>query len=92
MTDLKAYAVRDAGIRWFHWINLLCMLGLIAVGVAILNAKALGVTDDGKILLKTMHVWIGYVFAANCCGVWFGPLSAGRMRAGGRFYLAGVAT
>jgi len=41
------------------------MLGLIAVGVAILNAKALGVTDDGKVLLKTVHVWIGYVFAVN---------------------------
>jgi cytochrome b len=65
MTDLKAYPVWDAGVRWFHWLNLLCMLGLIAVGVVILNAKALGVTDDGKILLKTVHVWIGYVFAAN---------------------------
>jgi len=65
VTDLKAYAVWDASVRWFHWINLLCMLGLIAVGVAILNDEALGVTNDGKILLKTVHVWIGYVFAAN---------------------------
>jgi Ni/Fe-hydrogenase 1 B-type cytochrome subunit len=65
MTDLKAYTVWDASVRWFHWINLLCMLGLIAVGVAILNDEALGVTSDGKILLKTVHVWIGYVFAAN---------------------------
>jgi Ni/Fe-hydrogenase 1 B-type cytochrome subunit len=32
MTDLKAYSVWDASVRWFHWINLLCMLGLIAVG------------------------------------------------------------
>ena len=37
----------------------------MAVGVVILNAKLLGVTDDGKILLKTVHVWIGYVFALN---------------------------
>jgi cytochrome b len=65
MTDLKAYPVWDATVRWFHWINLLCMLGLIAVGVGILNDKALGVTNDGKILLKTVHVWIGYVFALN---------------------------
>lgn len=65
MTDLKAYPVWDANVRWFHWINLLCMLGLIAVGVGILNDKALGVTNDGKILLKTVHVWIGYVFALN---------------------------
>jgi Ni/Fe-hydrogenase 1 B-type cytochrome subunit len=49
----------------FHWINVLCVVGLIAVGVAILNDKALGVTNDGKILLKTVHVWIGYVFAVN---------------------------
>jgi len=35
------------------------------VGVAILNAKPPGVTDDGRILLKTMRVGIGYVFAAN---------------------------
>jgi Ni,Fe-hydrogenase I cytochrome b subunit len=65
MTDLKAYTVWDASVRWFHCINLLCMLGLIAVGVAILNDESLGVTNDGKILLKTVHVWIGYVFAAN---------------------------
>lgn len=65
MSALKAYPVWDASIRWFHWINLLCMIGLIAVGVVILNDKALGVTDDGKILLKTVHVWIGYLFALN---------------------------
>jgi cytochrome b len=35
------------------------------VGVVILNAKVLGVPSDGKILLKTVHVWIGYVFAVN---------------------------
>ena len=65
MTELKSYAAWDKSVRWFHWINLLCMLGLIAVGVAILNDKALGVTNDGKILLKSVHVWIGYVFALN---------------------------
>ncbi len=65
MNNLKAYPVWDASVRWFHWLNLLCILGLIAVGVAILNAKALGVSNDGKILLKTIHVWIGYVFALN---------------------------
>ena len=65
MTDYKTYLVWDANIRWFHWINVLCILGLIAVGVAILNDKALGVSTEGKILLKTVHVWIGYVFAVN---------------------------
>ncbi len=41
------------------------MLVLIACGVALLNAKALGATNDGKILLKTIHVYAGYVFAIN---------------------------
>jgi cytochrome b len=65
MNTLKAYPVWDLVIRWFHWINVLCVLGLMAVGIAILNDKALGITNDGKILLKTVHVWIGYAFALN---------------------------
>ncbi len=65
MSNLKAHLVWDANIRWFHWINFLCLLGLIAVGVVILNSKTLGVTNEGKILLKTVHVWIGYVFSLN---------------------------
>jgi Ni/Fe-hydrogenase 1 B-type cytochrome subunit len=63
--QLTAYPVWDRTVRIFHWINVFCVLGLIAIGVAILNSKALGVTDDGKLLLKTVHVYIGYVFAAN---------------------------
>lgn len=65
MNDLKIHSVWDAGTRWFHWINVLCITGLVAIGTAILNDKALGVTDDGKVLLKTVHVLIGYVFAVN---------------------------
>ena len=65
MTDLKTWPAWDASVRWFHWINLVCMIGLVAVGTVILNAKALGVPSDGKILLKTVHVWIGYLFALN---------------------------
>ena len=93
MNDFKAYVVWDAGVRWFHWINAVCMLGLIAVGVAILNDKALGVTVDGKILLKTVHVWIGYVFMTNLLWrlVWAfigGPHARWRaILPGGRGYL-----
>jgi Ni/Fe-hydrogenase 1 B-type cytochrome subunit len=65
MTNLHTYFAWDRNVRWFHWINVLCLLGLVAVGVVILNAKALGVPNDGKILLKTSHVWIGYVFTLN---------------------------
>ena len=65
MSELKLYRVWDAPTRWFHWINFMCVIGLIAIGVAILNAKVLGVTDDGKILLKVTHVWFGYIFVLN---------------------------
>ncbi|MDH3342306.1 MAG: cytochrome b/b6 domain-containing protein [Gammaproteobacteria bacterium] len=61
----KSYLVWDAHIRWFHWINFLCVVGLVAVGLIILNGKALGVSTEGKILLKTVHVWTGYIFALN---------------------------
>ncbi|PHS69970.1 MAG: cytochrome B [Methylophaga sp.] len=63
--QLITYPVWDKTVRIFHWVNVLCVLGLIAIGVVILNSKALGVTTDGKILLKTVHVYIGYVFAVN---------------------------
>jgi len=94
MTEFSSYRVWDAGIRWFHWINLVCMLGLIAVGVVILNDEALGVTNAGKVLLKTVHVWIGYVFALNLLWrlVWAfigGPHARWRaLLPGGRGYLA----
>jgi len=65
LRQFRTYPVWDLGVRLFHWINVICVLGLIALGVAILNDKALGVSNDGKILLKTVHVWIGYVFATN---------------------------
>lgn len=63
--NLKEYPVWDASVRWFHWINVLAMIGLIAVGTVILNAKALGVSGEGKVLLKSVHVYIGYVFCLN---------------------------
>ncbi|MEO8016949.1 MAG: cytochrome b/b6 domain-containing protein [Pseudomonadota bacterium] len=65
MRQLRTYPVWDLCVRWFHWINVICVVALIAVGVALLNDKALGVSNDGKILLKTVHVWIGYAFALN---------------------------
>jgi cytochrome b len=67
MNELKYYPVWDAPTRWFHWINALGVLGLGAVGLVILNGSALGITNAGKIALKTVHVWIGYVFVLNLC-------------------------
>lgn len=63
--SLKYYPVWDRNTRWFHWINVICILGLIALGTMILNNKAFGVSVEGKILLKTIHVYIGYVFFFN---------------------------
>jgi Ni/Fe-hydrogenase 1 B-type cytochrome subunit len=65
MNELKSYRVWDAPTRWFHWINALSVIGLMAVGVAIMKADVLGIGNPGKIVLKTVHVWIGYVFVAN---------------------------
>ena len=62
---LKYYSVWDRTTRLFHWINVICIIGLISVGVVILNNKILGVSGDGKILLKTVHAYIGYVFVIN---------------------------
>ncbi len=63
--ELRYHAVWDRTTRAFHWMNVICIMGLVAIGVAILNAKALGVSGDGKILLKTIHAYIGYVFVLN---------------------------
>ena len=59
------YSVWDRTTRWFHWINVICITGLVGVGIVILNNKILGVSADGKLLLKTVHVYIGYVFVFN---------------------------
>jgi len=52
-------------VRLFHWINVIAILLLIIIGFIILNSKAIGVTTDGKVLLKTIHVIVGYIFAIN---------------------------
>ena len=63
--QLKLYQAWDVETRVFHWVNFLCVLGLIAIGLIILNSKALGISGDAKILLKTIHVYIGYIFVLN---------------------------
>ncbi len=67
MSEVKSYQVWDAPTRWFHWINALCVMTLAAVGLVILNDGALGISNEGKITLKTLHVWVGYVFVLNFC-------------------------
>jgi cytochrome b len=65
VSELRSYAVWDAGTRWFHWINVVCVIALAAVGITILNAGDLDVSNAGKVTLKTVHVSIGYVFVLN---------------------------
>jgi Ni/Fe-hydrogenase 1 B-type cytochrome subunit len=57
--------VWSRNIRLFHWLNVLSVLLLIVIGSIIYFSKDLGVSTEGKVLLKTIHVWIGYVFATN---------------------------
>ena len=63
--NLVRYAVWDRTLRWFHWINFICVVAVAILGLAILNDEALGVSSDGKIVLKTLHVYVGYVFVLN---------------------------
>ena len=57
--------VWSRNVRLFHWVNVIAITLLIAIGLIIFNSKLFGVSTDGKILLKTIHVIIGYVFAIN---------------------------
>lgn len=61
----KTYRVWDRPVRIFHWLNVITVLGLLGVGLIIYNGKALGISADAKLALKSAHVWIGYLMAAN---------------------------
>ena len=62
---LVYYPVWDRPTRCFHWINVICVVALAAVGLVLLNDDALKIGKDGKLVLKTVHAGIGYVFAVN---------------------------
>jgi len=63
---LKEYKVWDAPTRIFHWVNFTTVLLLIFIGLMMLFKKDMGITSlDAKIVLKTIHVLIGYVFVLN---------------------------
>ena len=51
----RVYNAWDAPTRWFHWINALAVLGLISVGVMLLNDDALGLSAGGKVQLKQIQ-------------------------------------
>ncbi|MEQ8860469.1 MAG: cytochrome b/b6 domain-containing protein [Pseudomonadales bacterium] len=93
---LTEYPLWDAPTRLFHWINALSVFVLMAIGTVIYNGSALGLSNDGKVLLKTWHVWVGYLFLANLAWrlVWaFIGNRHARWRAmvpGGRGYLGAL--
>ena len=63
---LKEYLVWDRTQRVFHWVNFLAVATLAAIGTVILNADRIGIPDDpGMVALKTLHVYVGYVFIIN---------------------------
>lgn len=62
---LHTYAVWDRSTRWFHWLNVLFVLALAGSGTVLLNDDVLGITDQGKVALKTVHALVGYGFALN---------------------------
>lgn len=59
------YSIWDINVRVFHWVNALMVIVLMGLGLAIMNTKNLGITGDGKVLLKTIHVYVGYIFVVN---------------------------
>ncbi|MCU7800939.1 MAG: cytochrome b/b6 domain-containing protein [gamma proteobacterium symbiont of Lucinoma myriamae] len=81
----KSYNTWSPSVRWFHWINVLCVMALIFVGLVMLYKKELGISSlEAKIGLKELHVIIGYIFATNLVirllFAFIGPASA-RFRA-----------
>jgi cytochrome b len=63
---LKEYLVWDRTQRVFHWVNFLAVATLAAIGTVIFNADRIGIPDDpGMVALKTLHVYVGYVFIIN---------------------------
>jgi cytochrome b len=62
---IRQYRVWDRTTRVFHWINFLCVLVLAVLGTIMLNGKLLGLTPGGSLLVKNLHAYTGYAFAAN---------------------------
>jgi Ni/Fe-hydrogenase 1 B-type cytochrome subunit len=63
--ELREYPIWSKTTRWFHWINFVCVLLLVSIGTVILNGSTLGLGGEGKVLLKELHVLVGYLFLTN---------------------------
>lgn len=66
MTDhLSERRVWSPALRWFHWINALCVFALIGTGTIMLRTAEFGLSADGRYFVESMHVHIAYLFALN---------------------------
>ena len=63
--NYQSYKAWDAPTRIFHWVNALSIIALMILGLVILNGKMFGLAGEGKVFMKTVHVWIGYLFVVN---------------------------
>lgn len=62
--QLQAYPVWDRTVRIFHWVSVLCIFILTGLGLMLMFDDPLHLGDDNKVVLKTLHVLVGYVFVA----------------------------
>ena len=73
--QVKVYRVWDKPTRLFHWINVLCVMGLVFIGAIMMFKGDLGISGlEAKVKLKQLHVTVGYLFALNLavrlvCGI-----------------------
>jgi len=49
--NYNIFPVWDLPTRLFHWVNVLCLIGLITVGTIILWGGAFDFSNEGKILI-----------------------------------------
>ena len=63
--DYQRVYVWEQPVRWFHWINVLAVLGLIGTGLVVLFDDGLGLSATGKLTLKSVHAAFGYVMVFN---------------------------
>ena len=81
MTEYREYVAWDAPTRWFHWINVLAVLGLIGTGPRHSLRRRPWAIGIGKAHPQSVHASFGYVMAVNlvvavCLGFLGEPLRA----------------
>lgn len=62
---LKAYPVWDLTVRISHWVNVVCILLLTTFGLLLMFSDTFDISNDGKVILKTLHFYVGYVFVIS---------------------------